>query len=79
MHPFDGLFRGREVVDAIGMSQELLGLFGRFVRLPLATSLHQRYTVASLFVPRPDEDGGPFACDEYVLFLVYRHAIFCEY
>jgi len=27
MHPFDGLFSGREMVDAVGLAEDVLGLF----------------------------------------------------
>ena len=78
MHPFNGLFSGREIVDAVGLAEDVLGLFGRCTGLPSAASLDKRYPIPPTGIPGPYEDRFAFACDEDISFVVYGDPIFGE-
>jgi hypothetical protein len=78
MHPFDGLFGIREIVDAVGLLECFPHLFGWTPRLPLSPLLHQRYLVSSMTISNSNEDGFAFACNEDVFFFEYIDAVFCE-
>jgi len=78
MHPFDGLFSGREIVDTVGLAEDVLGLFGRRTGLPSASSLDKRYPIPPIGIPGPYEDRFAFARDEDISFVVYCDPIFCE-
>jgi hypothetical protein len=67
MHPFDGLFGRREIVDSVGLLECFSCLFGWMPRLSLSLLLHQRYLVSSMTISNSDEDGFAFACNEDVL------------
>jgi len=78
MHPFNGLFSGREVIDAVGLAEDVLGLFGRCTGLPSAASLDKRYPIPPIGIPGPYEDRFAFARDEDISFVVYCDPIFGE-
>jgi hypothetical protein len=78
MHPFDGLFGRREIVDAVGLSECFPCLFEWTPRLPLSLLLHQWYSVSSMTISNSNEDGFAFVCDEDVFFFEYIDAVFCE-
>ena len=78
MHPLDCLFGGWEVVNAAGLLQLLLGLLGRFARLPLPSLLYQWNAIASSLIAFPNGDRSAFICDQHILLFVDYHAVFGE-
>jgi hypothetical protein len=75
MHPLDGLFSGREVVNTVGLAEDSASLFGRCPELSLPTVLDEWYAVAAVFVANSDEEWLTVAGDEHVAFFVDGDAI----
>ena len=75
MHPLDCLFSGWDIVDAVGFSEKILGLLGRFPRLILASPSDQWNAVVATLVAFTNDDGGVFACYEHIKFLVHCDAV----
>ena len=78
VHPFDSLFDGWQIIDAVGLAKCLASFLGGFARLPLSLLLDEWDAISTIVVPNADEDGFAVACDEYVLLFVNRHTIFGE-
>ena len=53
--PFDGLFGGGKVVDAVGLMEGCLGVLAGVAWLPLSVGLYQRNAVAPVCVPHTNE------------------------
>ena len=69
MHPLDGLFRGRKVVDTVCLAEDGTCLFGWGLGLQLPAVLDERYAVAAVFVTNSDEDRLTMAGDSRSLSL----------
>ena len=78
MHPCDGLFSGRDTIDAVGLAYGVFGLFGQCAWLPVVTVLDQWDIILSTVVTRPYEDRFALACDEDISFFVYCDPILGE-
>ena len=78
MHPFDGLFSGKEIVDAVCVTEDVLGLFGRCTWLPIASPLDKLDTISPIGILGPYEDRFALAHDEDISFFVYCDLIFGE-
>jgi hypothetical protein len=79
VHPFDGLFCGWKVIDAVGLAEGSACLFGWGPRLPLSAVLDERYTVAAMFIMDSYEERLTVASDEHIGFFVDGDAVFGEY
>ena len=79
MHPFDGLFGGRQVVDTVGLSQGVSCFLGWVPRLPVPFVLHKRDSVSSMPVTGANEEGLTSASDEYVCVFMYGDPCLGEY
>jgi len=78
VHPFDGLFHGWKVVDAVGLAEDGACLFGWGPGLPLSAVLDEQYAVAAMFVVDSDEERLTMAGDEHIGFFMYGDSVLGE-
>ena len=67
-----------EIVDAVDVAEDVLGLFGRCTWLPIAFPLDKWDTIPPIVIPGPYDDRFALARDEDIRFIVYCDPIFGE-
>ena len=78
MHPFDGLFDGRQIIDTVGLTQNFACLLGWSPWLPLATALLQRNTIPTTLISGSNQNGFAATSYQHILFLVDCDTFFGE-
>ena len=71
-------FCSRQVVDAVGLSEKLLGFLAFFPQFPLSLCLHKRYAVGSVLIPFYYEDWFSSAGGQKICRFVDLHLFISE-
>ena len=64
MHPFNCVFIGKKVIDAIGMFNSFGDVLAWLTRLPLALLFYGRNSVEKIALTVADKKGITEACDD---------------
>ena len=75
MHPFNGLFNGREIINMVRLSQGFVDALAWRTQLPMTSELEQQYAVATMYIMYTDAEGFTLASDEDIMFFVYCDTI----
>jgi hypothetical protein len=78
MHPLDGLFSGRQVIDTVCLAEDRACFFGGDPGLPLTSVLDKWYAVVAMFVANSNEERFVVAGDEHIMFFMDGDPVFGE-